>query len=122
MTWFIRQGEDLKRDQRVFFPFHRTLDEGFDDSSLIFESDLMHCETLIAPKWPIQGVTKRNCTLTADLRFVDRRLFKKVSLWDGTGYGYKVSYNLIVTLAAAVMKFSLEIDGKEMGSVAAVYE
>ena len=82
----------------------------------------MHSEAPVAPKWPKIGVTKRNCTLTADLRSVDRRSFKKVSTWDGTGYGYEVHYHLVVTTAAANMKFSLEFAGKEMGSVTAVYE
>ena len=122
MTWYIVKGDDLKRDQRIKFPFFRTLDEGFGDNSLIFTSELMHSEATVAPKWPKIGVTKRNCTLTADLRSVDRRIFKKVSKLDGTGYGYEVYYDLVVTTAAANMKFSLEVAGKEMGSVTAVYE
>lgn len=122
MTWYIFQGEDLKRDQRIVFPFYRVLDEGFSSKSLIFSDDLIHCESPVAPRWPEIDVTKRNCTLVSDLRSVSRRTFKKVPLWDGTGYGYEIDYNLVVTTEAAVMKFSLEVDGKEMGSVAAVYE
>ncbi len=26
MTWYIYIGEDLKRDQKIKFPFYRTLD------------------------------------------------------------------------------------------------
>lgn len=122
MRWYIFQGEDLRRDQRIVFSFSRTLDEGFDDNWLIFEDKLLHCETPIALKWPKDGITEHNCTLISDLRSVDRQLFKKVSLWDGTGYGYKISYDLVVKTSAANMKFSLELDGKEMGSVDAVYE
>ena len=122
MTWCIFQGEDLKRDQRVVFPFYRNLDEGFNDSSLIFVTELMHCETLHAPRYPDKNVTKRNCILTADLTTVDRRLFKQVPLADGTGHGYEVYFDLVVTIKAAMMKFSLEVAGKEMGSVAVVYE
>lgn len=106
----------------MVFPFYRTLEEGFVDHSLIFRDELLHCDISVAPKWPTVGVTKRNCSLTADLRSADRRLFKKVPKWDGTGYGYQVHYNLVVTTKAANMKFSLEVAGKEIGSVAAAYE
>lgn len=122
MSWFILNGEDLKRDQKVEFSFRRILDEGFDDSALIFKDKLLHCETLDAPRYPKKDITKTNCILTADLRALNRRRFKKIPLMDGTGYGYEVNFDLAVTIEAGMMKFSLEVAGKEKGSVAAVYE
>lgn len=122
MTWYILKGEDLKRDQRIVFPFYRTLDEGFGDNALTFNDELLHCDIAAAPKWPTIGITKRNCIVTSDLRSVDRRLFKKVPTYDRTGYCYEVYYDLVVTTEAANMKFSLEVNGREMGSVAAAYE
>lgn len=121
MTWYIYQGEDLKRDQKLKFPFYRSLEDGFSSDSLVFDDELIQCETLQPAKYPKEGLTRTNCQLTADLRNVDRSVFKKkMSLQNGTYY--EVHYDLVVTIQAAVMKFSLEIDGKEMGSVEALYE
>jgi hypothetical protein len=34
---------------------------------------------------------------------------------------YTVSYDIVITMRSALMKFSLELDGKEMGAVQAKY-
>lgn len=104
------------------FPFYRTLKEGFENDSLIFEAELLHCDAPFPPRYPKKDVTKVNCVLTADLRTVDRSLFVKTPMADGTGYGYEVYFDLAVTIETAVMRYSLEIGGEEMGSVTALYE
>lgn len=35
---------------------------------------------------------------------------------------WKVIYDLVITLQTAVMKFSLEVNGKELGSVEAKFD
>ena len=120
--WYILQGQDLKRNQKIMFSFFRTLEEGFDDDSLIFQTELLQCDAPHPPRYPTTDVTKVNCVLTADLRAVDRSLFMKTRMVDGTGYGYDVHFDLALTVETAVMKFSLEIGGREMGSVTASYE
>ena len=121
MTWYIYQGEDLKRDQKLIFPFYRSLDEGYSPQALIFRDELIQCEAIQPAKHPKEGVTKTNCVLTSDLTGVDVSHFKTKTTAKGAIY-YDVYYNLAVTIEAAVMRFSLEIDGKEIGSVTAAYE
>ena len=121
MTWYINIGDDLKRDRKIKFPFFRTLDEDFEDDELIFMSDLIQSENKLPPVHPTSSTTKVNCVVTSDLRNVDRKHFEKVDGEDGKTY-VKVKFDLVITIQTAVMKFSLEIKGKEMGSVNAKYD
>ncbi|KAM0151655.1 hypothetical protein ACHAPG_008112 [Botrytis cinerea] len=120
MTWYIHRGEDLKRDQKLKFPFYRTIEGAITNSALIFREHLLQCESTAAPVYP--GITiKQNCILTADLSGVDRSTFKQRTSVRGTPC-WDVHYDLVVTVSSAVMKFSLEIKGKEIGSVEAKYD
>ncbi|KAM0128669.1 hypothetical protein ACHAO1_008896 [Botrytis cinerea] len=120
MTWYIHRGEDLGRDQKLKFPFYRTIEGAITNSALIFREHLLQCESTAAPVYP--GITiKQNCILTADLSGVDRSTFKQRTSVRGTPC-WDVHYDLVVTVSSAVMKFSLEIKGKEIGSVEAKYD
>lgn len=120
MTWYIHLGEDLKRDQKLRFPFFRTLEGSITDIALIFRDELLQCESTVAPIHPGQAV-KPNCVLRSDLRNVDRSNFKQRTSRSGMPC-WDVHYYLVVTISSAVMKFSLEIEGKEIGSVEANYD
>ncbi|KAH8654245.1 hypothetical protein BGZ61DRAFT_500616 [Ilyonectria robusta] len=119
MTWYIYIGEDLKRDQMMKFSFYRTLNADYNNDDLIFTDKLITCVSPIPPNHPTQD-TKENCTLQADLRDVDRALFKQKTGIGGLTY-YEVHYDLAVSTQAANMKFWLEFQGKEAGSVNADY-
>ena len=121
MTWYIYQGEDLSRSQRIHFPFFRSLAAPLTSASLIFSDELIACDTILAAKYPKDGVTRVNCVLTADLSGVDRGFFRKKMSLEGGEY-YEVHYSLVVTIMPAMMRFSLEVEGKEMGSVEARYD
>ena len=121
MTWYINRGEDVKKDQTIKLPFERNLMDRYTDESLIFVSELLESEVDIAPTYPAYGLTKTNCTLTADLRKVDRGFFKKRTGADGRIY-YDVLFDLVITMQSAMMKFSLEFRGKKMGSVDVDYD
>jgi hypothetical protein len=122
MTWFIYRGEDLLREQSVKFPFFRTLPDDYGDRQLIFEDQLIQSEAKAPPVHPGHGLTAINCKLTADLRNVDRSQFIKKTGADGLQY-VLVYYDLVVSIqTGAVMKFSCEIKGKEMGTVIAKYD
>jgi hypothetical protein len=122
MTWYIFRGEDLMREQSIKFPFFRTLPGSYADDSLIFEDELVQSEAKVPPVHPGPGLTSINCTLTADLRNVDRSQFAQVTGSDGEKY-VKVYYDLVISIqTGAVMKFSLEIKGKEIGTVIAKYD
>ena len=121
MNWYIKAGESIKRDQRVFFEFYRCLAHDYTQEDLIFVDHMIQCEEVQPPRYPQKGVTKINCTLTSDLRKLDRKYVKRKTSPSGKMY-FEVMYNLVITLKAAVMKFSLEVSGHEMGSVEAEYE
>jgi hypothetical protein len=121
MTWYINRGDDIKKDQTIKLPFLRTLSDNYNEQNLVFTDELLQSEMNTAPPYPVDRITKVNCTLTADLRTVDRSLFKKRTGADGLTY-YDVHYDLVITMQPAIMKFSLEFRGKEMGSVVASYD
>ena len=121
MTWYINRGEDMKRDQRISFPFVRELPEDFAPESLVFRDNLIESSLEDAARYPKQGITQTNCTLDVDLRDMDRSLLKKSMGVNGKSY-YTLYYNIVVTMERAIMKFSVEVDGKEVGSMQARYE
>ncbi|CZT11384.1 related to hsp70 protein [Rhynchosporium agropyri] len=121
MTWYILCGEDLLREQVIKFPFYRSLREGFANSELIFKDELIQSESKTPPVHPAASTTKVNCVLTADLSTVDRRHLQRVVGQDGNIY-FDVHYDLLITIKPAMMKFSLEVKGKEMGTVMAKYD
>lgn len=112
-------GEDLKRDQTIKLPFFRSLKKNYNHKDLIFHTDLRFSEANVAPDYPGPDV-KRCCTIRSDLRNIDKnKLLRRVGA-DGRIY-YDINYHLVLCTAQANLRFSLEIDGKEMGSVQANY-
>lgn len=118
-TWYIYMGEDLERSQTVKFPFFRTIKLHHRREDLICISKLVYSEAKIAPTYPGPDI-KTSCELKSDLTRVDKKLFSKRTGIDGKTY-FDVHYNLVLSTDAANMRFSLEIGGKEMGSVEATY-
>jgi hypothetical protein len=43
MTWYIGVGEDLHRDQKIRFPFYRSVDKNYSPADLIFTDNLIEC-------------------------------------------------------------------------------
>ena len=111
----------MQRNRKIVFPFVRVLAQDYSPSKLIISRDLLECSLDRAVKYPKKGITSPNCRLTADLRSVDKRYLRKKIASDGRPY-FKLDYNLVVSTKTAIMKFSLEVGGKEMGSVEAKYD
>lgn len=109
----------MKRDQTIKFPFSRSFPEDYSPLDLIFTDSLYYSTATVAPTYPGPEV-KVSCVLHSDLTGVTKKNFKKVTGADGETY-YQLNYHLVVCTAAANLKFSLEIKGKEMGSVEATY-
>ncbi|KAF7864103.1 hypothetical protein EAF04_007068 [Stromatinia cepivora] len=118
MTWYIRRGDTLGRSQKIRFPFYRTLQD-LSDKSLHFHESLKQCELIEAPDRP-DSTVEVNCQLEVDLRTVDRKTFKAKTGMYGDRC-WDIHYDLVVTSMPAIMKFSLEHKGKELGSVEAKY-
>ena len=62
-----------------------------------------------------------NCVLTADFRGVPKECFKRCIAKNGRPY-YQVHYSLNITFDSAIMRFTSEMNGKEMGVVEAKYD
>ncbi|RBA12608.1 hypothetical protein FPRO05_04058 [Fusarium proliferatum] len=119
MTWYIIMGETLRRDRDERYPFHRHIPKAYSENDLRLRSELLMSETQVQPQHPTEDV-KLNCTLVTDLTTVDRSRFKEVVGCDGREW-LKVQYDLVISTKEASMKFWLEFDGKEAGSVLAQY-
>ncbi|CAD6442291.1 4da1ac85-6fa7-4ad0-9ca3-7b273f1d7897 [Sclerotinia trifoliorum] len=118
MTWYIRRGDTLGHSHKIRFPFYRTLQD-LSDESLQFLVSLKQCELIEAPDHP-DSTVEANCQLVVDLRNVERDTFQKKRGMYGD-WCWDVHYDLVVISMPAIMKFSLEHRGKEMGSVKAKY-
>lgn len=118
-TWYVYMGEDLKRDQPIKFGFRRDINEIHDDEDLVFVDYLVYSESKVAPVYPGPDV-KVSCKLRSDLSRVNKNLFEKRTGIDGKPY-LRVKYTLALSTDAANMRFSLEFDGTEIGSVEASY-
>lgn len=112
-------GEDLERDKTIAFPFKRTLDRFYSESDLIFYDKLIYSESKVAPTYPGPDI-RTSCFLKSDLRHVSRNAFKDKTGPDGEAYT-EVNYILVLSTAAANMRFFLMFDGVEIGSVQATY-
>ncbi|KAG8165646.1 hypothetical protein KVR01_004198 [Diaporthe batatas] len=116
-----RIGDDIGRDQKIEFPFFRDIDGDYSSADLIFVDELYQCDTQDAPLHPSKGPKLDvNCRLTSDLRGVPSHHFQINHDLNWKPY-YRVNYKLIVSLESALMTFSLEIGGKQMGKVEAKF-
>lgn len=103
----------MQREQTIRFPFYRSLVDGFHDSRLLFDDELIQSENNVAPRYPSPGATRQNFMLTADLRGINRNHFKKrIGIYGQIWVD--IHYNLVITVKPAVIKFSLEVKGEEM--------
>ncbi|RBR08073.1 hypothetical protein FVER53590_00133 [Fusarium verticillioides] len=120
MWWYILKGQDVKRDQDIRRSLHRHIPKDHSDNDLVFQDKLSMSEVVLAPQHPT-GDVRTNCTLTSDLRAVDKSLFTERVGIDGREW-LQVKFELVISTREAAMKFWLEYDGKEVGSVFATYE
>ncbi|EFY98456.2 Hsp70 family protein [Metarhizium robertsii ARSEF 23] len=122
MAWFINKGEDIQRDHKIKFSFFRTLEKGYTNPELIFRDKLYECQDSLAPIYPSAARNMReNCSVRADLTSIPKSYLIKKKDPHGVAY-YEVHYNLVISLESAIMTFSLEVDGKTMGSVNVDYK
>ncbi|KAG6050527.1 hypothetical protein E4U33_000702 [Claviceps sp. LM78 group G4] len=136
--WFIKTGDDVLRDQRFDIPLISHFNDIHSLSELIRTYDLWQCEdkyapiyveykalaeviSRLAPFHPSKATKLlRNCTVTVDLRHVAKGKF--IPLYDTKGkLYYDLRINLVMTYKSAVMTFSMEVDGEEIGSTEVDY-
>ncbi|KAG6249329.1 hypothetical protein E4U24_002172 [Claviceps purpurea] len=140
MKWFIETGETILRDQRFEMMLEFHFENIYNTVDFIRSYDLWQCEDKYAPDAPIHPgkstKLKRNCNVTADLRSVPKDKFARRSVriaplplflivdtvpHDSSRHSYALNINLVMTFKSAVMTFSMEVDGEEMGSTEVDY-
>ncbi|KAG6141552.1 hypothetical protein E4U38_006670 [Claviceps purpurea] len=121
MGWFIQTGDNILCDQRFDIPLESYFDDIHSPGDLVRTYSLWQCEDKLAPFHPSKAKKLlRNCTVTADLRHVAKRKFIPSTDIKGKLF-YKLCFSLIMTYKSAVMTFSIEVDGEEMGSTEVDY-
>lgn len=121
MRWYISMGDELSRSRKISFPFQRSFSSLLIPAELSYTADLKECGLEIQPVHPRERTVTKNCTLKADLNGVPRHLFKKKTRsLDGMPC-LELRYNLLISIQSGPMVFSIEVDGKEYGSVEAIY-
>jgi hypothetical protein len=108
MTWFINIGDDIQRDQKIKFPFVRSIDQDYTPSILVFTETLYQCaDSYVEFAYTISACFKLglltintyyrhaprhftkgdkigiNCEFVVDLRSVSSDLFARS--WDKEG-------------------------------------
>ncbi|KAI0539552.1 Hsp70 family protein-like protein [Xylaria digitata] len=120
MRWYIEKEDELKRGHKNSYQFSRNIG-GHNPSpnELEFEENLYECTSVSAPVHPDDSI-KMNCSLRTDLTKVPKSCFKQKYL-DGKPYS-RISYNLLLeNLPSGLMKFSIEVEGKEYAAIEATY-
>ncbi|KAG6088705.1 hypothetical protein E4U15_005350 [Claviceps sp. LM218 group G6] len=121
MGWFIKTGDNILCDQRFDIPLISNFDDIHCLGDLTRTYILWQCEDKFAPFHPSKAKKlRRNCTVTVDLRHVAKGKFIPKIDTKGKLY-YDLYVNLIMTYKSAVMTFSIEVDGEEMGSTEVDY-
>ncbi|KAG6230550.1 hypothetical protein E4U34_000368 [Claviceps purpurea] len=121
MEWFIKTGDNILRDQRFEIQMEFAFDDIHDAGTLIYTHPLWQCEDKVAPPYPSKGNKLAvNCHVTADLRGVPKDKFIPRIDKEETIY-HVLNINLVMTFKSAVMTFSMEVDGEEMGSTEVDY-
>ncbi|KAG6159395.1 hypothetical protein E4U37_003526 [Claviceps purpurea] len=121
MEWFIKTGDNILRDQRFEIQMEFAFDDIHDAGTLIYTHPLWQCEDNVAPSYPSKGNKLAvNCHVTADLRGVPKDKFIPRIDKEETIY-HVLNINLVMTFKSAVMTFSMEVDGEEMGSTEVDY-
>jgi len=86
MTWYIYEGEDLMRDRKIAFPFHRHVEANACPDGLVFSTELKESSEAKPPVYPKSNLVKANCSVKSDLRDVPKTEFKKKCTPDGRKY------------------------------------
>ncbi|KAK1835325.1 hypothetical protein QBC39DRAFT_274984 [Podospora conica] len=125
MAWLIEIGHNIQRDQQIRSKGHRFLKEGYQPSDLVFTEELIECSDMEAPTHFDKGDNIRpNCSLEWDARSLPQEKFEKryKDLCADFCDSYAIPYDFVIEIKSAVMKFSVEMDGENMGSVEAKYD
>ncbi|RKK94122.1 hypothetical protein BFJ68_g15279 [Fusarium oxysporum] len=120
MDWYIRKGDNLRRDRDQRYSYMRHIPRSYTDNDLQFEDELWVSDAVVAPAHPTKDI-KIICVVESDLSSVNKSLFKKIRGIDGRKW-WKVKYDLVISTREAAMKFWLEFDGEEAGAVLARYD
>ena len=117
MDWHITEGQELT-EEKIRINVVRNIDHPYDTSDLCFENTLWFSNTLLPQVYPDDKVAK--CCRVKSSLWAARHTMEKIKGENGKPY-WTMDFDLVVA-AKANLEFSVEIDGKEYGSVEASYE
>ncbi|KAK7917234.1 hypothetical protein PG985_010842 [Apiospora marii] len=119
MIWHITKGQELKEGEKIKIRFSADFAHPYDKAQLKAVQTLYFSKAPVPPTYP-DAKTITCCRVEASL-YDARSTMKFIPAGaDGKPY-YEISYDVVVT-ANANMHFSLEVKGKEYGSVDVSYE
>jgi len=144
---FLKQGAELKRDEKIRFSFYRDIPFDYTPEDLKFETGLDASDAESPPKYPWEGEgmynenispavqshafrvfnpfllragVNRKCTLSFDLSSLPKSQLTERTSMGGTKY-YSVDYDLVITVLPAMWTFSAECSGVQYGSIDVEY-
>ena len=123
MRWYLQKGETIEKDRIVTFSFSLPWAE----HPLSGNGEVKYSTTLFASAAPVQALMRsdasvfRVCTMSADLRAIPRRQFRKRTATSGKKY-HSLQFELVMKVNSADIEFSMEIDGEPYGSVTASFD
>ncbi|KAK8068095.1 hsp70 protein [Apiospora saccharicola] len=118
MEWHITKGQELT-EEKIRIHVRRKIDHPYDSSDLCFEHVLWFSKTPLPQVYPDDKVAL--CCHLKSFMWAARHTMKKIPQGvNGRPY-WNMDFDLVVA-AKAILEFSVEVAGKEYGTVEASYE
>ncbi|OAA63621.1 Heat shock protein Hsp70 [Niveomyces insectorum RCEF 264] len=122
MEWYMRKGQELKRDERIRLSFNKTFsDREFQKRELMVWDSLYESSEDDAPRHPPgdEGAScRRNCRLSTDLSLVPTSFFSRRERSSDKAVFWKLAFALEIEInPSGLMKFSLKVGGEEYSAV-----
>ncbi|KAK8073653.1 hsp70 protein [Apiospora phragmitis] len=118
MRWHITKGQELK-EEKVKIHFIKMIDNPYDRSDLDIEHTLFFSKAPSPQVYPDNKVIK--CCIVKAFLWAARHTMKRIPVGANGKPYWTISYDVVVA-AKASLEFSVEINGKEYGSIEASYE
>ena len=123
IKWLIRQGEPIKRDEPLFYPFCRIIDAG---SQKMVWQDTIASSNSPADRLP-SSINEGDATIVCDIESmlsvdalgkIDRAKKKQKRFFDfkiGRNF-LKIDHKVLVYVSSANLRFEVQFEGNTIGS------
>ncbi|KAK8102669.1 hypothetical protein PG984_015815 [Apiospora sp. TS-2023a] len=117
MDWHITKGQELT-EEKIRINVFRKIDHPYDPSDLCFQHTLWFSKTPLPQVYPDDKMAR--CCRLKSFMWAARHTMEKIQGENGKPY-WTIDFDLVVA-AKANLEFSVEVAGKEYGTVEASYE